>query len=124
MDSWTQTLADKENANPRVNSSTRQTSRKGLYNPRTTMPGVRTEYSFKRIQFPVRLAYAMTINKSQGQTLQKVGISLKQEVFSHGQLYTAFTRTTSGENMTLAIPDNLKESRLTKNVVWRQALEG
>jgi len=65
-------------------------------------------YSFKRIQFPVRLAYAMTINnKSQGQTLQKVGISLKQEVFSHGQLYTAFTRTTSGENMTLAIPDKL-----------------
>ena len=80
-------------------------------------------YSFKRIQFPVRLAYAMTINnKSQGQTLQKVGISLKQEVFSHGQLYTAFTRTTSGENMTLAIPDNLKESRLIKNVVWRQAM--
>jgi len=87
------------------------------------MPGVRTEYSFKRIQFPVRLAYAMTINKSQGQTLQKVGISLKQEVFSHGQLYTAFTRTTSGKNMTLAIFDNLKESRLIKNVVWRQALE-
>jgi len=84
----------------------------------------RCPYSFKRIQFPVRLAYAMTINKSQGQTLQKVGISLKQEVFSHGQLYTAFTRTTSGENMTLAIPDNLKESRLIKNVVWRQALEG
>ena len=82
------------------------------------MPGVRTEYSFKRIQFPVRLAYAMTINKSQGQTLQKVGISLK-----HGQLYTAFTRTTSGKNMTLAISDNLKESRLIKNVVWRQALE-
>jgi ATP-dependent DNA helicase PIF1 len=64
----------------------------------------RCPYSFKRIQFPVRLAYAMTINKSQGQTLKKVGISLKQEVFSHGQLYTAFTRTTSGENMTLAIP--------------------
>jgi ATP-dependent exoDNAse (exonuclease V) alpha subunit len=64
----------------------------------------------------------MTINKSQGQTLQKVGIILKQDVFSDGQLYTAFTRTTSG--MTLAIPDNLKESRLVKNVVWRQALEG
>jgi hypothetical protein len=83
----------------------------------------RCPFAFKRIQFPVRLAFAMTINKSQGQTLRKVGISLKEEVFSHGQLYTAFTRTTSGDNMALAVPDNLKESRLIKNVVWRQALE-
>ncbi|KAA6414827.1 MAG: hypothetical protein FRX48_01577 [Lasallia pustulata] len=43
----------------------------------------RCPYFFKRTQFPVWLAYAMTINKSQGQTLQRVGISLKREVFSH-----------------------------------------
>jgi PIF1-like helicase len=83
----------------------------------------RCPYSFKRTQFPVRLAYAMTINKSQGQTLEKVGIDLKQEVFSHGQLYTAFTRTTSGDSIGLVVPDNLRESRLIKNVVWRQVLQ-
>ena len=83
----------------------------------------RCPYAFRRIQFPVRLAFAMTINKSQGQTLQRVGISLFKEVFSHGQLYTGFTRTTSGGNMRLAVCDNLQESRLIKNVVWRQVLQ-
>ena len=33
---------------------------------------------FKRLQFPVRLAFAMTINKSQGQSVEHVGINLHQ----------------------------------------------
>jgi len=38
----------------------------------------------KRLQFPVRLAFAMTINKSQGQLVEHVGINLQTSVFSHG----------------------------------------
>jgi hypothetical protein len=57
--------------------------------------------------------------------LGKVGIDLKQEAFRYGQLYTAFTRATSGGNMGLGlvVPGNFKESRLIKSVVWRQVLQ-
>jgi len=37
----------------------------------------------KRLQFPVRLAFAMTINKSQGQSVEYVGINLQTSVFSY-----------------------------------------
>jgi len=52
-------------------------------------------FTFKRRQFPVKLAFAMTINKSQGQTFDKVGIDLCKDVFNHGQLYVAFSRVRS-----------------------------
>ena len=52
-------------------------------------------FTLQRTQFPIRLCYAMTINKSQGQTFNRVGIFLPEPVFSHGQLYVAFSRTST-----------------------------
>lgn len=43
-------------------------------------------------QFPIRLAYAMTIIKSQGQTFDRIGLSLSSPVFTQGQLYVALAR--------------------------------
>ncbi|XP_027167892.1 uncharacterized protein LOC113767888 [Coffea eugenioides] len=82
---------------------------------------------FKRTQFPVKLCFAMTINKSQGQTLDYVGIYLREPVFSHGQLYVALSRAkTSAAVKVLIIPatfhDMVTEFR-TRNIVFHEVLE-
>lgn len=61
----------------------------------------RTNYGFtlQRQQLPLLPSYAMTINKSQGQTLQQVGIYLNDVVFSHGQLYVALSRCRHRNNI-------------------------
>ena len=46
-------------------------------------------FQFKRLQFPVKLCFAMTINKAQGQSLKVAGVDLRNDCFSHGQLYVA-----------------------------------
>ena len=74
----------------------------------------------KRLQFPVRLAFAMTINKSQGQSVEHVGIDLQTSVFSHGQLYVAFSRCTSPLNISVLLPEQSQESRRTLNVVYKE----
>jgi len=59
----------------------------------------------KRLQFPARLAFAMTINKSQGQSVEHVGINLQTSVFSHRQLYVAFLRYTLLLNISVLLPE-------------------
>jgi ATP-dependent DNA helicase PIF1 len=62
--------------------------------PRIDFTTSESDFPFilNRRQFPIRLAFAMTINKAQGQSLKRVGIYLKRPVFAHGQLYVALSR--------------------------------
>ena len=56
------------------------------------------------IQYPLRLAYAMTIHKSQGMSVDSVLIKLGNGCFAHGQLYTALSRCRSLKNMRIDRP--------------------
>jgi ATP-dependent DNA helicase PIF1 len=66
----------------------------------------------------------MTINKSQGQTFDRLGLLLPQPVFSHGQLYVAFSRVRSLKSIKVQIIDEeqTKQRRKTKNIVFKEIL--
>jgi ATP-dependent exoDNAse (exonuclease V) alpha subunit len=93
--------------------------------PRITLSPANNELDYKiklnRRQFPVQLAFAMTINKSQGQTLDHIGLDLRKDVFSHGQLYVAFSRATSPAQVNVLLPANSPSAR-TSNVVYYEVL--
>ena len=86
--------------------------------PRITLTQTQgLSFEFCRRQFPVRLAFGMTINKSQGQSLATVGLDLRYAVFAHGQFYVAVSRGTTWHRIKV-----LLEGNSTNNIVFPDVL--
>ena len=109
--------------------------------PRVTLRPREGEFAFEwsRRQFPVRPAFSFTINKAQGQTLRQVGVWLMDPVFTHGQVllilfknyfimviqaYVAASRVGSHTSIKFALPYKQREEPTTRNVVFKEVLEG
>ena len=86
-----------------------------------TVKNEKWPFVLNRKQFPLRLCYGMTINKSQGQTLDIVGLFLPKPVFTHGQMYVALSRVTSKKGLKMLIlNEDTEETNLTKNIVYKE----
>ena len=69
--------------------------------PRIPMIPTDTPFEFKLSQWSVRLAFALTINKTQGQSLEVCGLNLINSCFSHGQLYVWCSRVGKPSNLVI-----------------------
>ena len=97
--------------------------------PRIVLSPSSTELPFtlSRRQYPLRLAYAMTINKAPGQTFNRVGIYLERPCFSHVQLYVAFSRAKRFQDVRVQVVNTSDQGKhrdktYTRNIVYRQIL--
>jgi ATP-dependent exoDNAse (exonuclease V) alpha subunit len=72
----------------------------------------------RRKQFSVRLCFVITVNKTQGQSLNTVGVDLRMSAFSHEQLYVTLSRVTDVSRLCVLLSQNKK----TENIVYPKVL--
>ena len=106
----------------RIISKDRRFRGKVVLIPRIRLsPNVETlPVPLKRLQFLVRLVFSMTINKSQGQSVEHVKINLQTSVFFYRQLCMVFSRYTSFLNISVLFLEQSQESRRTLNIVYKE----
>jgi len=76
----------------------------------------------RRVQVPLILAWALSIHKSQGQTIQRVKVDLGR-VFEKGQSYVALSRAATMEGLQVLRFDPKKVSAHPKVIEWSKSLE-
>lgn len=86
--------------------------------PRIPIIPTNLPFQFKRLQFPLKVAFSISINKSQGQTLKVAGIHLGTPCFSHGQLYVGCSRVSTAKNLYI-----YAEKNKSRNIVYKDVLQ-
>ncbi len=86
----------------------------------TTKPPPQNPFPFNRRQYPIRPCFGMTINKSQGCTLDMVGLDGTSPVFSNGQTYVALSRVRDFHSLTVLTPHGEKTK---KNIVFSHVFD-
>jgi hypothetical protein len=64
----------------------------------------RRAFEFNRLQFPLKLAYAVTVHKAQGMTLTRCVIDFRAHASHHGCVYTALSRVRLPEHLGVIMP--------------------
>ena len=77
-------------------------------------------FTFGRRQFPVQVAFAFTIHKSQGQSLRRVALFLPCPVFAHGQLYVALSRATTPDGLKILLHTTSTQGYTNSGLLWTQ----
>jgi ATP-dependent DNA helicase PIF1 len=96
---------------------------KRVFIPRIIMSPSETDWPFvlRYRQFPVRMAFAIIINKSQGQTFNNVRVYFSSPIYSHGQLYVAISWVTSSAN--IKIFNGQGHDGYMRNIIDKEVLE-
>lgn len=90
--------------------------------PRFVLPSDEKQgLRFTRRQFPIRLAFASSIHKAQGQSYDKVGIYIKDNFFSHGHRYVAWSRVRLKDNIKVLFDD--PERTTARNIVYPEVFD-
>ena len=95
----------------------------------TRYDGQSFPFELTTLQFPIKIAFALTINRAQGQSASKCGILLPKNVWTHGQIYVAFSRCGNPNNIYVwAEQSQFKDynfqpgKKYVKNVVYREVI--
>ena len=90
--------------------------------PRIKLTSTDRELPFivSRRQFPTRLCFVMTVNKSQGQSFNFIGVDLRIPVFTYRQLYIALSRVMDIRGLSLLLPQ--EGGAATTNIIYLEVL--
>jgi len=72
-----------------------------VFIPRISVISFDFNIQFERLPFPVKLCFAMTVNKSQGHSLKMVGVDLREDCLYHGQPFVGCSRVSLKDSLVI-----------------------